>query len=61
MKTIASTLYHRILPPETSGGGPHPALIFLHGRGADEEDLLGLASAFDDRFFVDQRARSVHV
>jgi phospholipase/carboxylesterase len=52
MKPIASTLYHRILPPETTGGGPHPALIFLHGRGADEEDLLGLASAFDDRFFV---------
>ena len=52
MKTIDSTLFHRILPPESSGGGPHPALIFLHGRGADEEDLLGLTSAFDERLFV---------
>ena len=52
MKTIDSTLFHRVLPPEHAGGGPHPALIFLHGRGADEEDLLGLTSAFDDRLFV---------
>ncbi len=52
MKTIDSTLFHRVLPPEHAGGGPHPALIFLHGRGADEEDLLGLTSAFDERLFV---------
>jgi phospholipase/carboxylesterase len=52
MKTIESTLFHRVLPPEHAGGGPHPALIFLHGRGADEEDLLGLTSAFDERLFV---------
>lgn len=52
MKTIDATLFHRVLPPEHAGGGPHPALIFLHGRGADEEDLLGLTSAFDDRLFV---------
>jgi phospholipase/carboxylesterase len=45
-------LFHRVLPPESTDGGPHPALIFLHGRGADEEDLLGLTSAFDDRLFV---------
>jgi phospholipase/carboxylesterase len=52
MKTIDSTLFHHVLPPEHAGGGPHPALIFLHGRGADEEDLLGLTSAFDERLFV---------
>jgi phospholipase/carboxylesterase len=52
MKTIDSTLIHRVLPPESSGGGVHPALIFLHGRGTDEEDLLGLTSAFDERLFV---------
>ncbi len=52
MKTISTTLFHRIIPPGNPGAGPHPALLLLHGRGADEEDLLGLASAFDDRFFI---------
>lgn len=27
----------------------HPAVIFIHGRGADEEDLLGLSPACDER------------
>lgn len=52
MKTISTTLFHRVLPPERPGPGPHPGLVLLHGRGADEEDLLGLASAFDERLFV---------
>ncbi|MBP1690958.1 MAG: phospholipase/Carboxylesterase [Bacteroidetes bacterium] len=52
MKTISTSLFHRILPPEKGGAGPHPALLLLHGRGADEEDLLGLASAFDERLFI---------
>jgi len=52
MKTISTTLFHRVLPPERPGPGPHRGLVLLHGRGADEEDLLGLASAFDERFFV---------
>lgn len=52
MKTIDSTLFHRVLPPEHGGPGPHPALVLLHGRGTDEEDLLGLATEFDERLFV---------
>ena len=52
MQTISSTLFHRVLPPERSADRPHPLLILLHGRGADEEDLLGLAPVFDERLFL---------
>jgi phospholipase/carboxylesterase len=52
MKTITTTLVHRILPPEKSTSPIHPALIMLHGRGADEEDLLGLAPYLDGRLFI---------
>lgn len=34
------------------GAAPHPVLLLLHGRGADEMDLLGLAPPLDPRFFV---------
>ncbi|RPH36021.1 phospholipase [bacterium] len=49
MKTIATSLVHRVLEPEHSVADAHPTLIMLHGRGADEEDLLGLSSFLDDR------------
>ena len=49
MKTIASSLVHRVLEPEHSPAAVHPTLIMLHGRGADEEDLLGLSSFLDKR------------
>jgi phospholipase/carboxylesterase len=52
VKTIETTLYHRLLLPERSDAPRHPAIIMLHGRGSDEEDLLGLAPAFDDRFLI---------
>jgi phospholipase/carboxylesterase len=52
IKPIATSLVHRILPPEGRSLSHHPVLILLHGRGADEEDLLGLASSLDQRFFV---------
>ncbi len=32
--------------------GPGPCLLLLHGRGADEEDLMGLEGALDPRFTV---------
>jgi phospholipase/carboxylesterase len=38
--------------PEAAGAGPHPLLVLLHGRGADEEDLLSLAPVLDERLLV---------
>jgi len=52
MKTIASSLTHRVIVPDTSATNSHPTLILLHGRGADEEDLLGLSSYLDDRLLI---------
>src|SRR5262245_42082682 len=52
MKPIQSPLLHRVLPPRTSSGDTHPTLILLHGRGADEEDLLGLSEYLDNRFLM---------
>lgn len=52
MKPIASSLFHRVLPPKQSGSQAHPVLILLHGRGADEEDLLGLSEHLDNRLMI---------
>jgi phospholipase/carboxylesterase len=52
MKPIQTTLYHRVLFPDHPVADKHPAVIFLHGRGADEEDLLGIAPMLDDRFLI---------
>jgi phospholipase/carboxylesterase len=45
-------LVHKFLRPRRETPGKPPALILLHGRGADEDDLLGLAEYFDDRLFI---------
>ncbi len=50
MKQIETTLEHRLLLPGRSGSSPHPTILFLHGRGSDEEDLLSLAPSLDSRF-----------
>lgn len=52
IKPIATSLVHRLLLPEGQSSSRYPTLIMLHGRGADEEDLLGLASSLDDRFLI---------
>jgi phospholipase/carboxylesterase len=52
MQAIRSTLEHRVLFPEQSARERHPALIMLHGRGADEEDLVGLVPVFDRSLLV---------
>jgi len=49
---ISSTLVHKIRPATVAAGVKSPALILLHGRGTNEDDLLGLADYFDPRFFV---------
>ena len=46
------SLVHKFLRPRKASPGKPPALLLLHGRGADEDDLLGLAEYFDDRLFV---------
>jgi phospholipase/carboxylesterase len=54
---IASSLFHRVLPPEQLNVSPHPTVILLHGLGADEEDLLGLSQVLDARCrFISVRA-----
>jgi phospholipase/carboxylesterase len=45
-------LVHKFLRPRRTEPGTPPALILLHGRGADEDDLLGLGEYFDDRLFI---------
>ena len=43
------TLVHHYQPPRAAPSGLAPGLLLLHGRGADELDLLGLAPALDPR------------
>jgi phospholipase/carboxylesterase len=50
MKNLS--LHHVIREPLRRSAGLPPALVLLHGVGSNEKDLLGLASALDDRFFV---------
>jgi len=49
---ISTTLVHKVRPPETSALAKPPALILLHGRGTNEDDLLDLANFLDPRFFI---------
>jgi phospholipase/carboxylesterase len=46
------SLFYKTAPLSTNEDGPHPTLILLHGRGTDENDLLGLASSFDPRLLI---------
>lgn len=52
MDQIHTTLVHKILPPRLYTAGKAPALIMLHGRGADEHDLFDLSKYLDERFFI---------
>lgn len=52
IQPIKSTLLHKVAPMSTATSGVYPALILLHGRGANEDDLLGLASYLDPRFLI---------
>ncbi|MCX6122246.1 MAG: alpha/beta hydrolase-fold protein [Ignavibacteriales bacterium] len=48
----ASSLFYKVAPLSSNDTRPYPTLILLHGRGTDENDLLGLASAFDPRLLI---------
>jgi phospholipase/carboxylesterase len=47
-----STLFYKVAPLSSNVSGPHPTLMFLHGRGTDENDLLSLSSVFDPRLLM---------
>ena len=48
----AASLIYKVAPRSSNEAGPHPMLILLHGRGTDENDLLGLTPSFDPRLLV---------
>ena len=52
MSGMPTTLEHRVLRPEGTGAARFPTLIMLHGRGADEEDLIGLSERYDPRLLI---------
>jgi phospholipase/carboxylesterase len=52
MKPLATSLIHRVLPPDESTASLHPTILMLHGRGSDEEDLLGIVPSLDCRFLI---------
>ncbi len=52
MNKIQTDLVYRQLEPKKKVGGASPAIILLHGRGADENDLLGLSSHLDGRLAI---------
>ena len=47
-----SPLFYKVAPLRGNEAAPRPTLILLHGRGTDENDLLGLASSFDPRLLI---------
>src|SRR5260370_30315445 len=52
MNLISTSLIHKVLAPQRRSPGKSPALVLLHGRGANEDDLLGLAEYLDDRLLL---------
>jgi phospholipase/carboxylesterase len=52
MKPITAHLTHIVQAPRIDADGSYPALIMLHGRGADEHDLFGLAPYLDPRLLI---------
>lgn len=52
MATPSLSLVHLIRRPTASTAGKPPLLLLLHGVGSHEQDLFGLASLLDPRFFV---------
>ncbi len=52
MPLISTTLIHKIRPPARDGDVKPPALVLLHGRGTNEDDLLGMVDYLDPRFFI---------
>jgi phospholipase/carboxylesterase len=49
---VQSSLIHKLVQPKSDQSPPYPTLILLHGRGTNEDDLLGLVPYLDPRLFV---------
>ncbi len=49
---VSTTLVHKIIEPRRKSPAPAPLLVFLHGRGATEDDLIGLSEYLDERTFI---------
>src|SRR4051812_14570922 len=45
-------LTHIVRPAQQADRDGTPGLLLLHGRGADEEDLMGLQAALDPRLTI---------
>ncbi len=52
IKSISSSLIHKVVAPDSDASPTHPTLILLHGRGTNEDDLLGLVQYLDPRLLV---------
>lgn len=53
LPAVEAPLSHLAVSPAVRADeGPPPGLLLLHGRGADERDLLGLAPALDPRLLI---------
>ncbi len=52
MNKLTTDLFYKALEPKRIVDGRSPAVILLHGRGADENDLLGLSQYFDERLAI---------
>lgn len=48
----SSSLFYKAAPQNINESGLHPMLVLLHGRGTDENDLLGLVPSFDPRLLI---------
>ncbi len=50
-------LHHLAIRPDTRTSGSNPCIVMLHGRGSNEEDLIGLAHELGgDLFYISVRA-----
>lgn len=52
IKPIQSSLEHKVIAPNSDLHPPFPILLLLHGRGTNEDDLLGLTPYLDPRLLV---------
>ncbi len=52
MQTVQSSLTYKIAPYDEADKRPFPTLILLHGRGANEDDLLALVPYLAPQFLI---------